>query len=296
MISVIIAPASSPQVATAKPSVPNNPRLDELDERLLETVRDSGLTNVWSILNIVCNEEAPQSRGEGRTIRLRLLNKVQRLHRLGLLFLVGRNSVSPVKPDPTTDRQIIGRRRRTVRKSHPFRPVSAPIEPSQTMKVKPQFPLLSEGDRVNRLVMDSAQHPEKTKSADNGEQVSKAARSLARLTRKKRARRWTGWLGNIHLWRGAQVTLPTGRIAHVYGAIRGNIIVLKPPEDESFPPLELYQASQVRLLKNSDAVRLGAQKRGKKERKSTKKLLSCRRNGHQPARPGRRRGRPKTLW
>ena len=111
---------------------------------------------------------------------------------------------------------------------------------------------------------------------------------------KKPAKRWTGWLGSDHLWRGRRVILPDGRVGYVVGAVRGEVIVRV---DAAFSIQgftdAIYPAEDLRMFKMPAAVELGRGKRGVRERPSALKAMTSRLNGSMPPRPGsRRRGRP----
>ncbi|MHB8523745.1 MAG: hypothetical protein ACYDH9_23740 [Limisphaerales bacterium] len=131
--------------------------------------------------------------------------------------------------------------------------------------------------------------------AERARSITLAASFLASLPRKPE-RKWTGYLdGKTRLWRGRKVLLPDGRVAQVYGCIRGKVGVFW-PDDFSLTGQgrAVFKASQIRLLRLPAAVLLGAQKRGVAERKSPLKAAACRRNGGLPPRPGSRpRGRPR---
>ena len=110
LINVICAPPDAPQIPPAPPQTPLQPTLDRLDRKIVESVREFGLTKLWSVLNAVAKDETTRNRAEARSLRLHLLEKVRRLNRLGLLFLVGRNMLSPVKPDPGLVRRQMSNR------------------------------------------------------------------------------------------------------------------------------------------------------------------------------------------
>jgi hypothetical protein len=115
VISFIVAPANSPQIAPPKPPAPAPPQLDRLDKRLLEQLGDAGACPTWTLLDMVAEEQAPCDRTAGRLLRLELLGRLKRLRRLGLAFPVGRNWISASKPDPAMRQSAVRRRRRTVR-------------------------------------------------------------------------------------------------------------------------------------------------------------------------------------
>lgn len=223
MISMIIAPESAAQTLPApeqRPHQPQPPRLDRLDEKILETLRDSGICQIWSVLNTVADGEDPRNRSEGRVIRLRLLDKLRRLNRLGLVFFAGRNMISPVKPDDETVRAIAGWRRRTVRKAPGFRAVSARVPTAVSNAAKSQQLILREADNAKRLASEPTRKPDETKSGPTVDEISTAATILAKLPRKKTKRRWTGFIDFRRCYRDQPVNLPDGQSGYIYGVLR----------------------------------------------------------------------------
>jgi len=292
LINLICAPQDAPQISPAPFQPALQPKLDGLDMRIIECARECGLTKTWSLLNALTDDEAPRNRAESRNLRLYLLAKLRRLNRLGLVFFVGRNLVSPEKPDPETALAASRRRERSVRKSRVFRAVSADSSSKCAKQQCATHPVQGTGDGSKNKSTESILEAKKTKSAPDPDEIALAARALARMPRTP-PRRWTGWLHGVHMWRGAQVVLPGGQVRTVYGILRGKVVILKDPESDAFPPFELYQAEQVKRWKNPNAIVLGRLKRGIRERRSIKKLLSCWQNGRQPVGPGQRpRGRP----
>jgi hypothetical protein len=133
------------------------------------------------------------------------------------------------------------------------------------------------------------------KALNNPLTVSSAAAALARLPRKRK-RPWSGWLHGKHLRRDDLVVVPNGQVRRIYGAVRGDVIVLKHPLPESGLPAEIFRAADLKLYKNPDAVIIGSLKRGRKESPSQKKREACRLNGCKPPKPGSRpRGRPRKI-
>ena len=123
-------------------------------------------------------------------------------------------------------------------------------------------------------------------------EISLAAAALRKTPPRTGA--WCGWLHGFHLRKGDKVVLPDGRVATVYGAARGKIIVWKERIDPGGWPADVYDAGVIRRFKNPAAVVLGGCKRGVKERPSAIKASAARQNGRLPVRPGgRARGRPK---
>lgn len=138
---------------------------------------------------------------------------------------------------------------------------------------------------------------QETRPAASAEQISQAARALAKLPRRPR-RKWTGWLEpGLRGYRDMPILLPCGKPAYLFGALRGRAVVtldrgqlLGDWPDE---PLRwaLVPASTIRPLLNPAAQMLGKLKTGRTERHSVLKTAAARRNGLMPCREGRRRGR-----
>ena len=123
--------------------------------------------------------------------------------------------------------------------------------------------------------------------------LSFAAAELARLPRPTK-KVWTGWIGKKHMQRDDRVVVPGGQVRRIFGAIRGQVIVLKDPISQRGLPAEIFRAEDLMIYKNPYAVLLGRAKRGVNEIPSTAKREACRRNARMPPRPGQRpRGRPR---
>ena len=116
-------------------------------------------------------------------------------------------------------------------------------------------------------------------------------------TPKGQPRRWTGWIGNEHFWRGRRVILPTGVVAEVYGVQRGQAAVRWPdPYWIEGVRLDVVPVAELTVYRHPAAVVLGKLKGGCKEKFSQCKQSACRLNGAQPVRRGRRpRGRPRRV-
>lgn len=121
-----------------------------------------------------------------------------------------------------------------------------------------------------------------------------AAMTLGALPKRQR-RRWTGWIGDEHFWRGRKVVLPTGQVAEVYGILRGQAAVRWPdPHWIEGVRHDVVSVDQLTVYRNPAAVVMGKLKAGCVEQPSERKRAACRRNGAQPVRPGHRpRGRPR---
>lgn len=132
MVSVLMAPASAQQISIPAPALPHPARLDRLDQRLLEIVRQEQVVQIWYLLNKVGDEEAPGDRAMARAVRLSLWDRLKRLLWLRLLWRHGRSAVSietpPPRPaswrQPRRTRPIGRKPRATVRRSPGVEPVS----------------------------------------------------------------------------------------------------------------------------------------------------------------------------
>ncbi len=85
--------------------------------------------------------------------------------------------------------------------------------------------------------------------------------------------------------------MPNGDVLAAFAIQRGKVFVFAP--EGSGRLLDCYDASEVRRIKNPAAQMMGQLKLGKKERQSSRKQASARRNGSLPCRGGKRRGRPR---
>ena len=111
---------------------------------------------------------------------------------------------------------------------------------------------------------------------------------------RQRVRRiYTGRLEGRRAFRGEAVILPDNSLAFVQGVRRGVAAIWKhAPLTVGEREYTVVNTDGLRRYKLPSAVLLGAQKSGKRERKSQRKLKACRRNGSCPCRRGRR-GRPR---
>lgn len=74
--NVICAPPDAPQIPVPNPPPPPKPpRLDWIDERIIEVVREYEPLKLWQALNLASEEMSPRSRAEGREVRLKLWGK-----------------------------------------------------------------------------------------------------------------------------------------------------------------------------------------------------------------------------
>ena len=300
MLSVITAPPNAPQNYTPIPAPPVPPRLDRLDRRLLEVVRDEGVVQVWFLLNNIGDEEAPGDRAKAREIRLALWARLKRLLRLRLVWRHRRRAVGISEPPvrPALPRQVrrlsSWRKRKRIATVRPLRHAdagsTAACENSDERSPQAQqvaFQLVSQDFRAAAPTEVVPQ----SKSAPSREQVTAAARQLATLPRKRK--KWSGWLNDHNrIWRDRKI-LVEGCPAWCYGVLRRRVIFfLDRPRLLEPGRWGVVPASRVRVWTNPAARLLGRLKRGTREQRSEAKIAAARRNGLRPCAPGKRRGRP----
>jgi hypothetical protein len=307
-------PPSAAQVYTPPPAPRRPPRLDRLDERLLEVVRQEGVIPLWSLLNLVAGEET-NDRATAREMRMGLWQRVRRLVWLRLLWWHRRRMLG-IKPPPAVPSASRRRSTATVRRTSGMKAVSTHVEQTEAHKEDRSEQVGNQVTPANIVTSGEATGDSQTKTAHIHNEtanrvhhrikelmrphvISASARALAFLPRRPR-RRWTGWLSeDCRGYRDMSVLLPSGQTAYLFGAVRRRAVVtldagrlLGGWGDGPFR-WALLPAAEVRPLKNPHAVVLGQAKRGIRERSSEAKLKSCRRNGRRPCRFGRRRGRPR---
>jgi len=291
-----IAPESAPQIfrpPPLTPPAPAAPRLDWIDELLLERLRAAGTCKTWSLLNSVVDEQGSRGRVDGRMQRLRLLGRLKRLRALGLIFSFGRNNVSDAKPSKR--RSTVRRRRPTVAKSASFTAVSAPTKSWVQEARRHDNQAQSQMDKAAPAPNPPEVDVKKTESAVEAQRISEAASALARLPRNQ-PRKMTGWLHGRHCWRGRMLVLRNGEVAPLNWSSRGRVLLLnyKNLDVPDFLRWGALREDDVRIYKCPSAVVLGTQKAGVKERPSKAKQDAARRNGCLPPRAGSRpRGRPR---
>lgn len=255
---------------------------------------------IWSLLNVLADEEGPKNRAEGRNLRIHLLAKLQRLNRLGFVFFSGRNLVSPVKPEPTLTKMVSRRSKRTVREEPGFRAVS---ETGTSSFYTTSNPLDAPANAMNARKHASGRvsgQTGKTESAFSSERITAAARSLAYLPRNEK-RKWSGWIDGERCWRDRPIVLPTGEIAFIWGVLRQKVVITLDKGqllggyfgDGGPQRWFVLSASDVRLFRNGSAQLLGKLKKGVKEKPSVRKAAAARTNGSRPCHLGKRRGRPR---
>jgi hypothetical protein len=148
---------------------------------------------------------------------------------------------------------------------------------------------------------DEAVGRDEPRSSDG---LSLAAAELGRLRKgyrrnrhRKKLKTWTGYLADgQRAWRGLRVILPNGRIALIYGVVRGWVgVTWDDPAAREGLGMARLRVEEVTPYKLPAAVALGRGKRGKKERPSIAKRLAAQANGCMPTRSGKKRGRPRKL-
>jgi hypothetical protein len=119
----------------------------------------------------------------------------------------------------------------------------------------------------------------------------KAAVTLGSLP-KGRKRTWTGWVRDVHFWKGRRAVFD-GRVVEVMGVLRGQALVTwGDPQWVEGVRRQVVQGERLVVYKCPAAVWLGKLKLGCVERKSAAKTAAAQRNGSCPCRQGRR-GRPR---
>ena len=291
VISTIIAPPSAPQILPYTPAPPRSPILTGIDKRIIEAVRVHGVAKLWPLLDDLARQEGVTGRENRRNRRRELYTEVHQLIRAGALIGTGRNCIAlPGQPQPAPARRrppVASRRPRRTGSATQLTASPAAAElanPPQNHLVAPNTP------PVHQLATAI-----QTKSAVTQEQISEAARSVAKLPRNQ-SRRWTGWIDGQRCWRGRLVLTPAGDVLPLLMANRGRVL-LQEISDQDLPVIEIWlrtvwRSEEVKIAKHPAAVLLGKRKRGIVERPSEAKQRAARQNGVRPCRPGRHRGRP----
>jgi hypothetical protein len=162
-----------------------------------------------------------------------------------------------------------------------------------------QLPTKTKSDLVTAAdvlphIASARQSNDPVRRAAVAELAFMAAMTLGGLPKRQR-RRWTGWIGDEHFWRGRRVILPNGVVAEVYGIQRGQAAVrwTDPLWIEGVRH-DVVPVDEMIVYKHPAAVVLGKLKCGCKEKLSQRKQITCRSNGARPVRAGHRaRGRPR---
>lgn len=144
------------------------------------------------------------------------------------------------------------------------------------------------------MAMNGSELSRVLKDLQDRRQRSTAATVLGSLPKKQR-KKWSGWIGQDHFWRGRRVVLPDGHVAEVYGVVRQQVIA-RWHDPHSVDPVKVavFNAGDVQAFKVPAAVALGRYKRGVRERRSALKAETSPINGCAPPKAGSRpRGRPR---
>lgn len=144
------------------------------------------------------------------------------------------------------------------------------------------------------MAMNRSELSRVLKDLQDRRQRSTAATVLGSMPKKQR-KKWTGWIGHDHFWRGRRVVLPNGRVGEIYGVVRQQAVV-RWHDPHALNPMQaaIFDTHDLRVYRLPAAIALGRCKRGVRERASAIKALTSRLNGNLPPRPSsRRRGRPR---
>jgi hypothetical protein len=146
--------------------------------------------------------------------------------------------------------------------------------------VEDLLPLIKQARHSNDIIL----------KADVARLSSMAAATLGGLPKSPR-RRWTGWGGQVHYWRGRKVILPTGQVAEVIAMVRGKALLeWRDPYWLENVRREVLPVDRLSVYKNPAAVWMGKLKIGCRERPSELKAYTARQNGR------KRPGRPKRVF
>ena len=296
--------AQANAAATARPAI-KMPRLDSDEKALLEWLQNAEYCKTMSLISAVVADLGLPSRAAGRVKALELIEKLKHLRQLGLVFSVGRNSISstPVKRPPR-----IRRRRLSVSRTgftnHVSGVGSAFTSQSSGLAISAETP---QNQVEVKKVETSAptQNQAKTKTVPP-EVVSAAAQRLAQLPRNL-PRKLTGYVDGVRSWSGQTVVFSDGTTGSLIRANRGRLLIdwHRPDgfiddwsERAQYELLRHFAAREgdVKRTKNPQAQLLGRLKAGVRERPSAAKANAARQNGGRPVKPGNRpRGRPRKI-
>lgn len=331
-IGTVMAPEAAPQQPSPKAASAAFGRCVPrvygayYENRLMAELSETGPVVIWKAVNILARRDNPDGRSEERSLRLEYVRALKTLIKRGVVRRVGRKNIclsgqevvasemsnARQKGKPHTSNCHIGTEDLGRQYARPEAASlsagtlqigeSAGIEQgrpnlgrysilSQSVSV-PAQPGLASATMDSKVSHDApAANPE-----HDQHKLSEAGRLLRKLPRRVR-KRWTGWIGNRRYWRGAQILLPDGQPAFVFGVLRSRVVWTFHPDrligGFDGVPLEwgVVPAADVTPRQHPAAVLLGRLKAGKKERPSKLKSETARRNGRQPCRAGRRRGR-----
>jgi hypothetical protein len=326
------AGAATVQPVTARSNF-DDPFDQRIHDYLLERVGFA--IKSWTMLNAITAGVNPRSESERRRVVKALLQRLKLLLHSGVVRRAGRVHVylhvegQPAPLSPFT--RNIPRRRRRVRSRQvsPKPPASVttahiptttsaqscpPNQPSNTTALQaisaaPQATTanaeLPKSKSAEAIMVEGAV-PFVTQSSklDGTALAASIKRRIAsikagsRLAKHRWSRRkiLTGYIQGQRCWRGRRVLMADGVGAEVMVARRGKVLVFADRRASILDTrFRVVEAGQLVVCKLPEAVRLGARKRGMKERPSEVKQAAARRNGARPVRPGSRpRGRPRT--
>ena len=293
-ISVISAPPNALQVPSKSSAPHQTPRRHPLDELILASVPRSSSVGIWEILNRIASEHGVEDQ---RQFRMTLWPRLRELIREGVLHRVNRTHVSFEKLHPGRKPSRRIRRHGTrARRAKPASPRSDSTNPAQCGK-SGQNTRLSPDAQLRRDKWPVVEPDRQTKSASPATQEAVAAAGRAMAYVRHHRKRFVGRLGNIRLYRGMPVQIPTGEFVFVYGREGDMVVWSRCPGKATgnFPDRLDFGAApidQIRVPRLEASALLGALKTGKRERTSESKRLAAIRNGKHPCHLGKRRGRP----
>ena len=274
---------------------------------------------IWPLLNEVAAEQKPEDRAEARQIRLELWRRLRGLIKAGVVHWYTRKSISIYN----LPRHYVNRRRRSRAGStftskltsktcqegilasksakNKMLPDCGTAAPTQPLAAITQSALAASSDPLlpTSFAAMSDAAPTPSQNEEQGNRIHQAARELARLPRGVK-KRWSGYVNGVRIWHNRRIQLPNGELVFAYGALRGKVIWnscetgpnAEPGDDWTW---DVIEADQVRLVKNPHAVALGRMKAGVREKESEAKKQAARANGLKACKPGRQRGRPRSL-
>jgi len=305
MITFLVAPPSAPQVDTPTLAGVQHPLAPEFMQAMRQ--RGPAPVSLWCVVNGLADARNPDYRARRRCWRLRYWGAVLELLRARFLFRHGPLiALSDFARRPRPKSQ--GRR--------PFRPMNGEVHllPSvgnSSSKTGGSNPVVVRAETAvsgsqvpqNEVVVGNpgtlACVPETKNAVPTVSEVSAAATALARQPRVRK--KWSGWLNDRRRsFRNMKVELPTGEEVFVFGVLRRRLVFTSVPDGLLGDTAGVgkswgvVRADQVQIIEDENAVVLGRSKAGIREAFSPRKAKAARRNGRQPPRPGRRRGRPRT--
>ena len=202
MIGVFIDPGYRPPIPCGpcykRVCTPPGISLDKADLALLRNVEKAGVYGVcvWELLNRVAEEQNPATRAEIRALRLKLWQNLRKLLSRGVVLRRARKWISVYR----LPRASVNRHRRSIPGStlkqhrHDQPAVRKPLQiqsPCSLPCTQTKSVELDTAPLVKRL--PAASISDNSQELPDLESVREAARSLARLPRKRK-RRWTGWI------------------------------------------------------------------------------------------------------